>query len=110
MSGSRWSGTVHPLAGQGANLGFSDVANLVDAIAQGRQDGRDPGELLLLKEYEAKAMASNVQMMAAIDGVQKLFSSQSDFVAALRGVGFGAVNAVPQIRRLIAQNAVQWGS
>ncbi|TVU44030.1 hypothetical protein EJB05_03454 [Eragrostis curvula] len=66
--------TVHPLAGQGVNLGFGDAAALAKVIAEGVSVGSDVGDLSLLQRYEKDRKAANVAMTAVLDGFQKMYS------------------------------------
>ncbi|XXG67939.1 hypothetical protein AAC387_Pa06g1165 [Persea americana] len=66
--------TIHPLAGQGVNLGFGDASALSNAIAEGILTGGDIGELTLLKKYEKERKPANIMMMGILDGFQKAYS------------------------------------
>ncbi|PHU21453.1 hypothetical protein BC332_06560 [Capsicum chinense] len=66
--------TVHPLAGQGVNMGFADACSLSKVIAEGVAVGSDIGEVTLLKRYESERKAANITMMAILDGFQKAYS------------------------------------
>ena len=105
---------VHPLAGQGMNLGFGDVQALADTL-RGREAPRDPGERLLLRRYERARAEPVLAMRLATDGLQKLFDpgsalSQGPFgapLAALRGLGWQAVASSGLLRRLLVSQAVR---
>jgi len=105
---------VHPLAGQGMNLGFGDVQALADTM-RGREAPRDPGERLLLRRYERSRAEPVLAMRLATDGLQKLFDpgsalSQGPFgapLAALRGLGWQAVASSGLLRRLLVSQAVR---
>lgn len=105
---------VHPLAGQGMNLGFGDVQALADTM-RGREAPRDPGERLLLRRYERSRAEPVLAMRLATDGLQKLFDpgsalSQGPFGApltALRGLGWQAVASSGLLRRLLVSQAVR---
>lgn len=105
---------VHPLAGQGMNLGFGDVQALAETL-RGREAPRDPGELLLLRRYERSRAEPVLAMRLATDGLQKLFDpasalSQGPFgapLAALRGLGWQAVASSGLLRRLLVSQAVR---
>ncbi|KAM3326807.1 hypothetical protein P3S67_001933 [Capsicum chacoense] len=66
--------TVHPLAGQGVNMGFADARSLSKVIAEGVAVGSDIGEVTLLKRYESERKAANITLMAILDGFQKAYS------------------------------------
>lgn len=97
---------VHPLGGQGVNLGMRDVVLLTDALAAACANGGDVGSMLVLRKYADEAKAANVPMMAALDGLQRLFASDQPLVAWARGAGLAGVNALGPIRRRIARYAM----
>ncbi|GLT68588.1 hypothetical protein SLA2020_408030 [Shorea laevis] len=66
--------TVHPLAGQGVNMGFGDASVLSRIIAEGVAVGMDIGEVSMLKKYEAERKVANITMIAVLDGFQKAYS------------------------------------
>lgn len=68
--------TVHPLAGQGLNLGLGDAEELAVTLAQGAAAGADPGSLAQLRRYEAARARHNLLMMGALDGVKRAFTSK----------------------------------
>ncbi|KAI8463332.1 MAG: flavin-dependent monooxygenase [Monoraphidium minutum] len=92
---------VHPLAGQGVNLGLGDAAALADAVAGAREVGRDIGEGGLLAEaYESPRRTSNLGMMAALEALQRGFCGPAAGgpLGAARAAGLGAVNAAGPLR------------
>ena len=93
---------VHPLGGQGLNLGLRDAELLADAVSEAAALGQDIGSINALKPYARASVAANVPMMAALDGLQKLFSVDAYPVALARSIGLAAVNAAAPIRRNIA--------
>ena len=97
---------VHPLGGQGVNLGMRDAALLTDALAGACANGGDVGSMLSLGKYADGASAANLPMMAALDGLQKLFASDMPVVAWARGAGLAGVNAIGPVRRRIARYAM----
>ncbi|CAM6100606.1 unnamed protein product [Calypogeia fissa] len=98
--------TVHPLAGQGVNLGFGDAASLVKIIGDGVKTGADIGQLALLEKYEKDRMWANVPMMAVLDGFQRVFSADFLPVQLARAVGFNAANYVGPLKRQIISFAM----
>eukprot|EP00262_Sarcandra_glabra_P000169 TRINITY_DN10253_c0_g1_i2.p1 TRINITY_DN10253_c0_g1~~TRINITY_DN10253_c0_g1_i2.p1 ORF type:complete len:514 (+),score=88.04 TRINITY_DN10253_c0_g1_i2:169-1710(+) len=80
--------TVHPLAGQGVNLGFGDSFALSKVIAEGILVGADIGEVSLLKKYEMERKTANIAMMAILDGFQKAFSVDLGPINLLRAAAF----------------------
>ena len=97
---------VHPPGGQGVNLGMRDAALLTDALAGACANGGDVGSMLSLGRYADGASAANLPMMAALDGLQKLFASDMPVVAWARGAGLAGVNAIGPVRRRIARYAM----
>ena len=96
---------VHPLAGQGLNLGLSDARLLAGALEEALRSGGDVGDAQVVQSYAAAAAHANAPMVAALDALQRLFASASPAVAALRSAGLNAVNASPALRRAIVQYA-----
>ncbi|KAL6105704.1 coq6 [Pungitius sinensis] len=92
---------VHPLAGQGANLGFGDVACLTRILSQAAFDGKDLGAMQHLLEYETERQRHNLPMMAAIDLMKHLYSTNAAPVVLLRTFGLQATNMVPALKEQI---------
>lgn len=90
--------TVHPLAGQGVNLGIADAECLVNVIADAIQADENPGDLPVLRNYERARKGANKTMLHFMDGLNKLFSNESASLARLRGVGMYAFNKSGPIR------------
>lgn len=84
---------VHPLAGQGMNLGFGDVAALMQ-VMRGGVGGRDPGERLLLRRYERMRAEPVAAMRRATDGLQRLFDPSRPRLPLLPAAGFDAAVAL----------------
>jgi 2-polyprenyl-6-methoxyphenol hydroxylase-like FAD-dependent oxidoreductase len=96
---------VHPLAGQGLNLGLGDVAALVQVLAE-REPWRDLADPKLLERY-ARQRALPVQAMAALtDGMLRLFAHTSPWARELRNRGLGLVEAVAPLKRWLASRAL----
>ena len=95
---------VHPLAGQGLNLGLGDVQALVDTIA-GRESFRSPGDALLLRRYRRVRAEPVLAMRLVTDGLFRLFNAQQAPVAWLRNVGMNAVEKLPFIKRHLIAGA-----
>ncbi|XP_010787410.1 ubiquinone biosynthesis monooxygenase COQ6, mitochondrial [Notothenia coriiceps] len=92
---------VHPLAGQGANLGFGDVACLTKILSQAAFDGKDLGAIQHLLEYETERQRKNLPMMAAIDLMKRLYSTNAAPVVLLRTFGLQATNMIPTLKEQI---------
>jgi 2-octaprenylphenol hydroxylase len=97
--------SVHPLAGQGLNLGLLDCAALADVLG-GAGAGVRFGEYRLLRRYERWRRSENLLAAAALDGLERLFSSADPVSASLRTAGLSAVDKVPFIKRRFAQRAL----
>ncbi len=97
---------VHPLAGQGANLGLADAAKLVSVIDRAIGNDEYPGDLPVLRRYERARKGANQTMLYFIDSLNRLFSSESDTVAKLRGSGMRLFNLSGPIRDRAVQVAL----
>ncbi|AXQ29787.1 UbiH/UbiF family hydroxylase [Solimonas sp. K1W22B-7] len=97
--------SVHPLAGQGVNLGFSDAAALVSALVEARDAGRDYGSLRNLKRYERARKAGNLDMLAVTDGLSRAFDLDLPGWQPLRDLGMQAVQRLQPLKTLLARQA-----
>ncbi|XP_057437158.1 uncharacterized protein LOC130729418 isoform X1 [Lotus japonicus] len=97
--------TVHPLAGQGVNLGFGDAFSLSRTIAEGIALGSDIGEVNLLRKYEAERKPANIMMMAVLDGFQKAYSIDFGPFNFLRAAAFQGANYISPLKRSIISYA-----
>lgn len=82
--------TIHPLAGQGVNLGFRDVVALDEVVARTANKGRDIGSYANLRPYERARKGDNLLMIAAMAGLKDLFAQQQPLVKSLRTLGLKA--------------------
>ncbi len=98
--------TIHPLAGQGANLGFLDSAALHDVIKQAQMRREKIGDVKVLKRYERSRQLSNLKMSAAMEGFRRLFSPQPAPVEWARSVGMRLFNRVEPIKQHIMSEAM----
>jgi 2-octaprenylphenol hydroxylase len=89
---------VHPLAGQGANLGLADAASLAQEIIAALAANRHPGDLPVLRRYERDRKLANKTMLHFIDALNRLFSNESTPLARLRGAGMALFNRSGPIR------------
>lgn len=97
---------VHPIAGQGVNLAFRDVAALSEVIVDSLRLGLDPGSMESLGRYERWRRFDSFVSAAAFDGLNKLFSNDAMLVRAARDFGLGLVDRMPGLkRRLVAEAA-----
>ncbi|KAM8833976.1 ubiquinone biosynthesis monooxygenase COQ6, mitochondrial [Synchiropus picturatus] len=92
---------VHPLAGQGANLGFGDVVTLTQILSRAAFDGKDLGAVQHLLEYESERQRQNLPMMAAIDLMKRLYSTSAAPAVLLRSFGLQATNMLPALKEQI---------
>ena len=97
---------VHPLAGQGANLGFADAAALAGVIDAAIGNGEHPGDLRVLRRYERARKRDNQAMLFFIDGLNRLFSNDSEMVSRIRGAGMRLFNKSGPIRRVVVNAAL----
>ena len=97
--------TVHPLAGQGLNLGLSDVAVLADVL-KGREHWRSVGDARLLRRYERARRADVLSMSLATDGLQQLFTHATGPLPALRNWGMRRFDRTHRIKHWIASQAM----
>ncbi|KGL73636.1 Ubiquinone biosynthesis monooxygenase COQ6, partial [Tinamus guttatus] len=89
---------VHPLAGQGVNLGFGDVACLTQHLSAAAFDGKDLGSLKHLLQFETARQRHNVSLMAVTDVLKRLYSTTLAPVVLLRTWGLQATNALPPLK------------
>jgi 2-octaprenylphenol hydroxylase len=96
---------IHPLAGQGANLGLQDARALA-AVLKAREPGRDPGDLRLLRRYERARAEDILAMRATVHGLFRLFDARGAGVARLRNAGLNFANRVPVVKNLLMRHAM----
>ncbi len=96
---------IHPLAGQGLNLGLRDVAALADVLVDARRVGLDIGALVTLHRYERWRRFDNVSLAVACDGLNRLFSNDLTPLRLLRDLGLGLVNRIGPARRFFMRLA-----
>jgi 2-octaprenylphenol hydroxylase len=97
---------IHPLAGQGVNLGFLDAASLVDALVTGRDRGRPPSAMRTLRSYERQRRGHNTATQLAMDALKHLFSNDSGALSLVRNLGLGAAGRVAPLRRVFERLAL----
>ncbi|HSH30341.1 MAG TPA: UbiH/UbiF/VisC/COQ6 family ubiquinone biosynthesis hydroxylase [Thiohalobacter sp.] len=97
---------IHPLAGQGVNLGLLDVAALAEVVADTAAAGRDIGSHASLRRYERWRRGDNALMQSAMDGFNWLFASPLAPVRLLRNLGLGTVDRLTPIKSLLARHAM----
>jgi 2-polyprenylphenol 6-hydroxylase len=99
---------VHPLAGQGVNLGFMDCAALVEVFADSIDDGGATAlaELRVLRRYERWRRSENLLALGLIDGLNRLFSNASGVLTQARGVGLSMVGRSRLLKRMLMGRAL----
>jgi 2-octaprenyl-6-methoxyphenol hydroxylase len=98
--------TIHPIAGQGLNLGFRDAIALSELLTEASQQGRDVGAGELLHRYQRQRRPDNLLMLAATDTLDRLFSSNNPLLRLVRDVGIAAVHRAPPLKRLFMRQAM----
>ena len=98
--------SIHPLAGQGANLGFSDAQVLAEEIAKAFARDLDLGDVSVLKPYQRRRKPENLATMAAMDGFKRLFGSQNSTLRLLRNYGLSAINGLGAIKNKLIKQAM----
>lgn len=96
---------VHPLAGQGANLGFQDARELA-AVLAAREPVRDPGDLRLLRRYERSRAEPVMAMSATVDGLFRLFSTKNRALVQLRNTGLSLTDRLPLLKGALMRHAM----
>lgn len=97
---------VHPLAGQGVNLGLLDAAALAEELRAARAAGRDLGALRVLRRYERARWGDNLAMLAAMDGLKRLFGTTLPPLAWVRGLGLGLTDRLSPLKALCMRQAL----
>lgn len=100
---------IHPIAGQGLNLGFRDVAALGEVVCEALRLGRDPGALDVLEGYQRWRRFDTWQMAAVTDVLNRLFSNDLAPVRMVRDVGLGLVDRLPGLKRFFIGEAAGGG-
>jgi ubiquinone biosynthesis UbiH/UbiF/VisC/COQ6 family hydroxylase len=96
---------VHPLAGQGANLGFQDARALA-AVLAAREPVRDPGDLRLLRRYERARAEPVLAMGLTVDGLFRLFGAEGGVAAGLRNAGLTLTDRIPALKGMLMRQAM----
>ena len=96
---------IHPIAGQGLNMGLRDVAALAEAVADAARLGLDIGSGDVLERYQRWRRFDTAMMGVATDGLNRLFSNRSDVLRLVRDIGLGLVERAPALKRLFIREA-----
>ena len=97
---------LHPIAGQGFNLGLRDIANLTEEISNARRLGLDIGSFETLRSYQAARRFDNFSLVAATDGLNRLFTDNNKIVGFIRSSGLDAINTMSPIKNLFMRLAM----
>jgi 2-octaprenyl-6-methoxyphenol hydroxylase len=100
---------IHPIAGQGLNLGFQDVIALSELLIEAARTGGDLGAPALLRRYQRLRRPDNLAMLAMTDGLDRLFSSDNPLLRLVRDIGIAAVHRGPPLKRLFMRRAMGLG-
>lgn len=98
--------SIHPLAGQGVNLGFLDVAVLAEVLLHAAQRGERLSDVKVLSRYERRRMPHNLAMMAAMEGFERLFQADPLPLRLLRNSGLNWVDGLPEAKALFVRQAL----
>ncbi|WOJ92349.1 UbiH/UbiF/VisC/COQ6 family ubiquinone biosynthesis hydroxylase [Congregibacter variabilis] len=101
--------TIHPLAGQGINLGLADVQVLAEELNTAFARGLGPGRMDVLSRYQRRRKGDNLAMMAAMDGFKRLFEQDAPPLRWLRNTGMRTVAGLPMVKRRIIRQAMGVG-
>ncbi|MGB2287602.1 MAG: UbiH/UbiF/VisC/COQ6 family ubiquinone biosynthesis hydroxylase, partial [Porticoccaceae bacterium] len=98
--------SIHPLAGQGANLGFADVEVLVDEVSRALTRGVDIGDISVLRRYQRRRKPDNLATMAAMEGFKRLFAADQLPLRLLRNLGMSTLNQQAAIKNALIKRAM----
>ena len=96
---------IHPLAGQGLNLGLKDIAALTEVLALAKRRGENFASKDVLERYQKWRRFDTSAMALATDSINKLFSNDNSILRSIRDIGLGGVNSTPQLRRSFMRHA-----
>ena len=97
---------IHPIAGQGLNMGLRDVAALAEVLADARRLGLDIGSGQVLRKYDRWRRFDNTMMLASTDGLNKLFSNDIAPIRMARDLGLAAVNRAGPLKKFLMRQAM----
>lgn len=98
--------SIHPLAGQGANLGFADAQVLVEELANAFKRDLDLGKLSVLRRYQRRRKLDNLATMGAMEGFKRLFGSHHSALRLLRNYGMSGVNKIKPLKNQLIKKAM----
>jgi 2-octaprenyl-6-methoxyphenol hydroxylase len=97
---------IHPIAGQGLNVGIRDVAALAEAAVDARRLGLDIGDDTVLERYQRWRRLDAILLAGVTDGLNRLFSNTIEPVKLIRDIGLAAVNRMPPLKRFLMSHAM----
>jgi len=97
---------MHPIAGQGLNMGLRDVAALAEVLVNAKRSGQDIGSAAALENYGRWRRFDNALMLAVTDALVKLFSNDIEPIRVARDIGMAAVNQMPDLKRFFMRHAM----
>ncbi len=100
---------IHPIAGQGLNLGLRDAIALADLLIAAHSAGEDFGAPALLQRYQRARRVDVISMLAATDGLDRLFSTDNTAIRLVRDLGLAAVHRMPALKRAFMRQAMGVG-
>lgn len=101
--------SIHPLAGQGVNIGLLDAASLAEVVLQGVEQRRDIGEVALLRRYERWRKGQNLLMMGSMDAFKRSFGSQQAPIRLARNLGLAIADRITPLKSAIMRRAMGLG-
>lgn len=97
---------MHPIAGQGLNMGMRDIKALCDILIEAREVETDLGDESVLKKYQRARHFDNMTMMAATDALNKLFSNNLPLIGHIRRAGISLINKIPPAKKFLMHQAM----
>ena len=98
--------TIHPIAGQGINIGWRDVAALSEVVINSLRLGLDPGSESTLQKYQQWRRPDNISMTMTTDVLNRLFSNRVPPLVAARNLGLGLVQRLPGVKKILMRHAM----
>lgn len=98
--------SIHPLAGQGVNLGFMDAAVLAEELIEARRRGASLGDVRILSRYSRRRRGDNTAMLALMDGFRLLFGAKHPALRLARNMGLSGIDRLTPIKRLLMRQAI----
>ena len=97
---------IHPMAGQGLNLGLADVEALVGVVSEARKQKKSLGALRVLQRYERARKADNIEALALVDGLHRMFRLRAPELGGLRELGMSLVGRAGMVKTALAKRAM----